>query len=116
MQKFNPNKERNIKAIRNNIWSETSAFYHLLLITYIDNITKKAKLQNENINDLLFANDQDIIACKEIELQHQIIFLNIECKNNNIKNKHRKDRNYGNRKTHTIFKHYCRKRINKTNK
>jgi hypothetical protein len=46
---------------------------------------KTAKLQNEDINDLLFADDQALIAYEETELQHQLISLNIECKNKNMK-------------------------------
>jgi hypothetical protein len=56
-----------------------------LLTTYIDNITKKAKLQNEDINDLIFAYDQALIAYEETQLQHPHISLNIEYKNNNMK-------------------------------
>ena len=57
----------------------------LLFITYIDSITKKAKLQNENTNELLFADDQVIIAYEETELQRHLASMDIECKNNNMK-------------------------------
>ena len=57
----------------------------LLFITYIDSITKKAKLQNENTNELLFADDQATIAYEETELQRHLTSRDIACKNNNLK-------------------------------
>jgi hypothetical protein len=58
-----------------------------LFITYIDNITKKAKLQNEGIDDPLFADDQALITYEDSQLQHQLISLNIECKKINTHTK-----------------------------
>lgn len=57
----------------------------LLFITYIDNIAKRAAPQNENINNLLFADDQALIAYEELELQHHLTTLDNECKSNNMK-------------------------------
>jgi hypothetical protein len=41
----------------------------LLFTTYIDNFKKKAHLQYEDIKDLLFADDQALIAYEETEFQ-----------------------------------------------
>lgn len=57
----------------------------LSFITYIDRISKKAKARNENnINELLFADDQALITSTAKELQQLPMSMNEECKTNNM--------------------------------
>ena len=57
----------------------------LLFIIYMDEITKRANPNIENINELLFADDQGLINEDEDELQRHANSLNTECQNHNMK-------------------------------
>ena len=62
----------------------------LLFITYIDHICKVAKTTEENnlkdnLNELLFADDQALVASSEEELQRQIDRLHQTCHTFNMK-------------------------------
>ena len=62
----------------------------LLFITYIDHICKVTKTMEENnlkdsLNELLFADDQVLVASSEEQLQRQIDRLHQTCQTFNMK-------------------------------
>ena len=72
------NERRYIRLFSNPLGSETGmCTIPLLFIPYIDHICKVAKSTEENnlkdnLNELLFADDQALVASSEKQLQRQI--------------------------------------------
>ena len=57
----------------------------LLFIVYTDKITREAKLNPEDLNEMLFADDQSLVHEKEGELQEHMNSVNTQCENFGMK-------------------------------
>ena len=57
----------------------------LLFIAYMDKITQESNSDNDEINELLFADDQCLIHQNEQDLQHHIDTLNKNCVKHDMK-------------------------------
>ena len=56
-----------------------------LFIAYMDKITREANLNPEDLNEMLFADDQSLLHEKEEELQEHTNSLNTQCENFGMK-------------------------------
>ena len=79
------NERRHILLFSNPLGSETGmCTIPILFITYIDHICKVAKTTeennlNDNLKELLFADDQALVASSKEQLQRQIDRLHQTC-------------------------------------